>query len=113
MVIEEVAAEGGLGSLGAEDAVGGGAELFFPFGVGFDNAGRFDDGTGLAIGADDADIHCSCVAGRIGLIGHGRCDVGFAADEEKQKECGQEKSHERGVFPKHYRECQLVPEGEG
>jgi len=40
VVIEEVAAKGWFGSLGPEDAVGRGAELFLPFGVGFDNAGR-------------------------------------------------------------------------
>lgn len=75
VIIEEVTAEGRLCSLGAKDAVGGGAELFLPFGIGFDDAGRLDNVTGLAIWANESDGN-----GGIG-ISHGR-GVGEAADRD-------------------------------
>ena len=69
VVIEKVAAEGSLGSLGPQDAVGGGSELLFPFGVSLDDTGALDNGAWLAIGTDEADGNAVRVSGR-SLCGH-------------------------------------------
>jgi len=87
VIIEEVAAEGRLGSLGAENAIGGGAELLFPRSISFDDAGRLHDRARLAIGANESDRN------GVGIgISHGS-GVGNAADKEMQDEDWQEKSH--------------------
>ena len=88
VVIQQVTAEGGLGPLGAEDAVGRGAELLLPRGIGLHDTGALDDGAGRAIGAHEANgdgIGFTCR----GLSGHER-------DHRKQKHCGQEMTGDHG-----------------
>ena len=88
MVVEEVAAEGRLGSLGAKDAVGGGAQLPLPCGIGLDDAGGIDNRAGLSVGTRETHLERGRRAGGVCLIIHGGGDVRFAADEAKQQEYG-------------------------
>ena len=59
VVIEEVAAEGGLGSLCPQDTVDGGAKLFLPLGIGLHYTGALDDRAWLPLGSNEADGNCA------------------------------------------------------
>jgi len=55
VVIEQVAAEGSLGPLGPQNAVGSRAKLFLPLGIGFHDSGTLNNWSRLAIGGDQSD----------------------------------------------------------
>ena len=88
VVIQQVAAEGSLGALGPENAVGGSAELLLPFGVRLHHTGTLDDWSRITIRPNEADGD-GVRRARRGLSGHAR-------DHRKQQGCGQEMTGDQG-----------------
>jgi len=88
VIVQEVAAEGCLGSLGAQDTVGGGPELLLPLRVGLHHAGHLGDRTRFAIGSDES--HGDSGRGGIGGLCHGSGGVATAADHGEEGCKGQE-----------------------
>ena len=85
VVIQQVSAEGGLGSFSSQNAIGGSAKLFLPLRIGLHDAGTLHNRARLTIGANQAYRHGVCVIcePRGGLCGH-------AGNHRKQEESRQE-----------------------
>lgn len=88
VIIEEVTAEGGLGSLGTQDAVDGGTELFLPLDIGLHNTRTLHDRARLTIGSNETD------GDTIGIGCWRLC--GHEGNHRKQQHCGQEMTDDHG-----------------
>ena len=88
VIIEQVAAEGDLGSLGSQNAVGFEAKLFFPLGIGLHHAWHVGDGPRFFIGAHQT--YGDPGGGGVGRLGHGGGGVAIAPDHGEKGNQGQE-----------------------